>query len=413
MNRRIVVTGAGLVTPLGNDVEECFRRVLSGESGIHRISLFDISDFEVTIGGDIPDFDGSAFIEHKELKRVDRFTQFGLVASGQAIRDAGLDLERLDRRRCGVILGSGIGGLITIEEQMAKLLFKGPDRVSPLTIPKLMLNAAGAHIAIAFGFRGPNFSVATACASATNAMGDAIRSIREDETDLVVTGGSEAALTRIGLAAFQNMKALSRRNDEPAKASRPFDRDRDGFVFSEGAGVLIFEELEHARRRGAKIYAEVLGYGTRCDAGHITSPDPAGEGAAETMSAALRDARLNVDQVEYINAHGTSTPLGDIAETQAVKSTFAAAARNLAISSTKSQLGHTLGASGGIEAIITALAIRDQVAPPTINLDNPDPECDLDYVPNQPRPMKIDAAMSNSFGFGGHNASLVLGRFTG
>jgi 3-oxoacyl-[acyl-carrier-protein] synthase II len=387
--------------------------LLSGESGIRRITLFDVSDYEVTIGGDIPDFDGSTCIEHRELKRVDRFTQFGWVAADQAIRDSGLEIELIDRRRCGVILGSGIGGLITIEEQMAKLLHKGPDRVSPLTIPKLMLNAAGAHIAIVHGFRGPNFSVATACASATNAMGDALRSIRTGESDIVVSGGSEAALTRIGLAAFQNMKALSRRVDEPAKASRPFDRDRDGFVFSEGAGILVFEELEHARRRGARIYCEVLGYGTSCDAGHITSPDQEGNGAAKAMREAIEDAGINSEQVQYVNAHGTGTPLGDIAETRAVKSVFGPAAKNLAISSTKSQLGHTLGASGGIEAIVTALAIRDQVAPPTINLDTPDPECDLDYIPNQPRPMKIDVAMSNSFGFGGHNASILFGRFSG
>lgn len=411
MNRRVVVTGMGIITPISCSIDVCFRQLLAGESGIHRITLFDISDFQVQIAGDIPNFDASAVIDAKELKRIDRFSQFGVVAANDAIRDSGVDLNRLDRSTCGTILGSGIGGLTTIEEQLTRLVLKGPDRVSPLTIPKLMLNAAGANIAIDLGLRGPNYSVATACASATNAMGDAFRAIQRGSAELIITGGSEAALTRMGLAAFQNMRALSVRNDEPTKASRPFDRDRDGFVFSEGAGILIFEDLDHARKRGAKIYCEVLGYGTNCDAGHLTQPDEAGKGAALTMQLALDDAKLNPDQIDYINAHGTSTPLGDIAETRAVKQIFGPAAKKVSISSTKSQLGHTLGASGGIEAIITAMVIQQGVIPPTINLDSPDPECDLDYTPNQARSKPVRIAMSNSFGFGGHNASIILGRF--
>jgi 3-oxoacyl-[acyl-carrier-protein] synthase II len=401
----------GVITPMSCCIDEFFRQLVAGESGIHRITLFDISDFQVQIAGDIPNFDASSVIDAKELKRIDRFSQFGVVAANAAIRDAGVDFDRLDRSACGTILGSGIGGLTTIEEQLTRLVLKGPDRVSPLTIPKLMLNAAGANIAIDLGLRGPNYSVATACASATNAMGDAFNAIQRGSADLIITGGSEAALTRMGLAAFQNMRALSSRNDEPTKASRPFDRDRDGFVFSEGAGILIFEDVDHARKRGAKIYCEVLGYGTNCDAGHLTQPDEAGHGAALTMQLALDDAKLNPDQIDYINAHGTSTPLGDIAETRAVKQIFGPAAKKVSISSTKSQLGHTLGASGGIEAIITAMVIQQGVIPPTINLDSPDPECDLDYTPNQARQKPVRIAMSNSFGFGGHNASIILGRF--
>jgi 3-oxoacyl-[acyl-carrier-protein] synthase II len=400
----------GIVTPISCKVDDCFARVVAGESGIHRIGLFDVSDFQVQIGGDIPNFDPAGYLDPKDLKRLDRFSQFGMIAAIEAVRDSGLAAAQVNPTSCGVILGSGIGGLTTIEEQQTKLVQKGPDRVSPLTIPKLMLNAAGANIAIRFGFTGPNYSVATACASATNAMGDALRHIQRGVCDVVITGGAEAALTRIGLAAFQNMRALSTRNDDPAGASRPFDSDRDGFVFSEGAGILIFEELEHARRRGARIYCEVMGYGTNCDAGHLTQPDELGRGAARTMQLALDDAQLNPGQIDYINAHGTGTPLGDVAETTAVKSTFGQDAYRVSISSTKSQLGHTLGASGGIEAILTALAIVHATVPPTINLTKPDPKCDLDYTPNQARNKPIRIAMSNSFGFGGHNASIILGR---
>lgn len=333
-----------------------------------------------------------------------------MVAATKAIRDSGLDFKTEEPFRCGVILGSGIGGLGEIEEQMFKLFEKGPSRVSAMTVPKMMLNAAGGHISIEYGLRGPNYTVATACASATNAIGDALKTIQYDDADVMITGGTEAAMTRMGLSAFTNIKALSSRNVDPSRASRPFDLDRDGFVFSEGAGLLVFEELEHAKARGAKIYAEVIGYGASGDAGHITQPDEHGTGAAYAMAAALRDAKIDPTAIDYINAHGTSTPLGDKAETLAIKDVFREYAKSVSISSTKSSLGHSLGASGGIELILAAKAIEANVVPPTINLDTPDPECDLDYTPNQPRERRIDYAMSNSFGFGGHNASVVIRR---
>ena len=414
MNRRVVVTGWGIITSLSSQIEDCWQRILAGESGIHEVKLVDNSDLKVKIGGDVYDWDPTEAIGQKEAKKMDRFSQFALVGSQHAVQSCGIDFSSiLDTRRYGCILGSGIGGLITISEQMEKLVTRGPDRVSPLTIPKLMLNAAGGNVAIQFGLRGPNYSIATACASAGNAMGDALNIIRGGECDFLITGGSEAAVTRIGLSAFQNMKALSFRNDEPAKASRPFDADRDGFVLSEAAGILIFEELEHAKSRGAEILAEVIGFGTTCDAGHITSPDAQGTGAAGAMTKALADAKINPEQVDYINAHGTSTPLGDKAETLAVKSVFGEHAYNVSISSTKSQVGHSLGASGGVELIFAIQAIRDNVIPPTINLDTPDPDCDLDYTPNQPKERPTAIAMSNSFGFGGHNASIIVRDFVG
>ena len=405
----MVVTGWGIVTSLSLEVEDCWQRILAGESGIHEVKLVDNSDLKVKIGGDVYDWDPTDAIGQKESKKVDRFSQFALVGSQDAVKSCGIDFSTIiDTRRYGCVLGSGIGGLITISEQMEKLFNRGPDRVSPLTIPKLMLNAGGGNIAIQFGLRGPNYSIATACASASNAMGDALSLIRGGECDFLVTGGSEAAVTRIGLSAFQNMRALSFRNDEPAKASRPFDADRDGFVLSEAAGILIFEELEHARARDADILGEVIGFGTTCDAGHITSPDAQGVGAAGAMTKALADAQLNPDQIDYINAHGTSTPLGDKAETLAVKKVFGDHAYKVAISSTKSQVGHSLGASGGVELIFALQAIRNNVIPPTINLDTPDPDCDLDYTPNQPKERSTKIAMSNSFGFGGHNASIIV-----
>ena len=412
MKRRVVITGLGVVTSLSCKVDDLWSRVLAGESGIHPIRLFDVSDFKVTIGGDIYDWNPSDYIDPKELKRLDRFTQFAIVAATDAVADSGIDFPSLDSFRSGVILGSGIGGLSTIEEQMSRLMTKGPNRVSPLTIPKLMLNAAGGNISIKYGIRGPNYTVATACASATNALGDALKCIQYGDADVMITGGAEAAMTRMGLSAFQNMKALSTRVDSPEQASRPFENDRDGFVFSEGAGIVIFEELEHAKARGAKIYAEVLGYGTSGDAGHITQPDEEGTGAAKAMSTALTDADLAPDQVDYINAHGTSTPLGDKAETRAVKSVFGSAAAKLSISSTKSQLGHSLGASGGIELVLCVKALQEQTVPPTINFATPDPDCDLDYTPNEPKSRSLNYVMSNSFGFGGHNASVVVGRYS-
>ena len=412
MKRRVVISGLGVVTSLSCKVDDLWSRVLAGESGIHPIRLFDVSDFKVTIGGDIYDWNPSDYIDPKELKRLDRFTQYAIVAATDAVADSGIDFSAMDSFGSGVILGSGIGGLSTIEEQMSRLMTKGPNRVSPLTIPKLMLNAAGGNISIKYGIRGPNYTVATACASATNALGDALKCIQYGDADVMITGGAEAAMTRMGLSAFQNMKALSTRVNSPEQASRPFENDRDGFVFSEGAGIVIFEELEHAKARGAKIYAEVLGYGTSGDAGHITQPDEEGTGAAKAMSTALTDADLAPDQVDYINAHGTSTPLGDKAETRAVKSVFGAAAEKLSISSTKSQLGHSLGASGGIELVLCVKALQEQTVPPTINFSTPDPECDLDYTPNEPKSRSLNYVMSNSFGFGGHNASVVVGRYS-
>jgi 3-oxoacyl-[acyl-carrier-protein] synthase II len=412
MKRRVVVTGLGVVTSLSCQVDDLWKRILAGESGIHSLKLFDVSDIKIKFGGDIYDWSPSEdYISAKEMKRVDRFTQFALVAGIDAVRDAGLNFAQEDPFRCGVILGSGIGGLSEIEAQMAKLITKGPDRVSAMTVPKMMLNAAGGHLSIHYGIRGPNYTVATACASATNAIGDALKTIQYDEADVMLTGGTEAAMTRMGLSAFQNIKALSSRNEEPTRASRPFDIERDGFVFSEGAGILVLEEMEHALARGARIYAELLGSGATGDAGHITQPDEQGDGAARAMQAALHDARVALDQVDYINAHGTSTPLGDKAETIAIKKVFGPQASAISISSTKSHLGHSLGASGGIEAIIVAKTIENAIIPPTINLEKPDPECDLDYTPNVPRDRQVRYAMSNSFGFGGHNASIVMGRF--
>ncbi|MBP90157.1 MAG: beta-ketoacyl-[acyl-carrier-protein] synthase II [Planctomycetaceae bacterium] len=408
MKRRVVVTGIGVVTSLSCQVEDLWQRILAGESGVHALRCFDTEAFKITFGGDIHDWDPRKYIEPKEIKRVDRFTQFAMVAGADAIRDSGIDFSKEEPFRCGVILGSGIGGLGEIETQMFKLFQKGPSRVSAMTVPKMMLNAAGGQLSIEYGLQGPNYTIATACASATNAIGDALKTIQYGDADVMITGGTEAAMTRMGLSAFTNIRALSSRNDEPARASRPFDLDRDGFVFSEGAGLLVFEELEHAKARGANIYAEVLGYGASGDAGHITQPDETGTGAAHAMSAALRDARVDPADVDYINAHGTSTPLGDKAETIAVKDVYGDAATSVSISSTKSQLGHSLGASGGIELVLTAKAIQNNVVPPTINLDTPDPACDLDYTPNEARERQINVAMSNSFGFGGHNASVVI-----
>ena len=410
MNRRVVVTGLGVVTSLSLKVDDLWQRLLRGESGIHRLEVLDTTGHKVFFGGDVHDWNPNGYIDDREIKRLDRFSQFALVAAVDAVNDSGLDFSKEDLWRCGVISGTGIGGLYEIETQTERLLNKGPDRVSAMTIPKIMLNAAGGNIAIRYGLRGSNYSIATACASATNAMINAHQSIALGENDVMVTGGSEAAITQMGVSAFANMRALSTRNDEPAKASRPFDLDRDGFVLSEGAGVLIFEELEHARARGAKIYAEVFGGGSSCDGGHITQPDEDGRGAARAMNNALTAAGIEPNEIDYINAHGTSTPLGDKAETKAIKNVFGEHAYRLSVSSTKSQLGHSLGASGGIEGVVTTKAIVDQTAPPTINLTTPDPACDLDYTPHEPRRRQIRYALSTSLGFGGHNASIVLGQ---
>jgi 3-oxoacyl-[acyl-carrier-protein] synthase II len=411
MKRRAVVTGIGVVTSLGREIEGFWSKLVGGASGVGPITLFDVSGYRVQFGGEVPwNAEQEGIASPKDLKRLDRFTQFALAAAKDAVTDSGLDFAAEDPYRCGVVIGSGIGGLWEFEIQEERLLHKGIDKVSPFTIPKLMVNSASGHVSSQYGIKGPNFAVATACASAANSIGDALRAIQCGDADVMVTGGSEAALTPIGLAGFQNMRALSTRGDAPQRASRPFDADRDGFVLAEGAGVVVVEEFEHARRRGARIYAELKGYGATGDAGHITQPDEEGRGAARAMSRALEDAGLAPEAVHYVNAHGTSTPLGDKAETAAVKRVFGPHAHRLAISSTKSQLGHTLGASGGIELVVCALSIARGVIAPTINLDTPDPDCDLDYTPRTAREARVDVAMSNSFGFGGHNASLVLAR---
>ncbi len=410
MNRRVVITGIGAVTPLSCKVPDLWQRTLACESGIRDICMFDTTDFKVRFAGEISDWSVVGYMDTKEEKRIDRFTQFALVAGIDAVKDAGIDFAKYDPFRIGAIIGSGIGGLTEIVTQQERFLTKGPDKVSAFLVPKMMLNAASGQLSIHFGVRGPNFAVATACASATNAMGEAFKAIRYGDADVMMTGGTEAAIAGISLAGFCNMKALSTRNDDPAGASRPFDADRDGFVMSEGAGILIFEELEFARARGAHIYGEVLGFGASADAGHITQPDVEGTGAARAMMNALVDAKLDPTDIDYINAHGTSTPLGDKAETIAMKRVFEDQAYKLNVSSTKSQLGHSLGASGGIELVMCLLAIRDQTVPPTINLDTPDPDCDLNYTPNAPQQRKIRRAMSNSFGFGGHNASIIVGQ---
>jgi len=410
MRRRVVVTGMSVVTALGTDIPEFWDKLCAGKSGVGPLRRFDVSNFKVRFGGEIADFDSSEIVPSREAKRLDRFAHFSLFGATKAVEQSGIDLTQGDSFRHGVMIGSGIGGLHEIEQQHVKLFSRGPDKVSPFMIPKLMVNAASGNISVRFGLRGPNSAVATACASATNAIGDAFKLIQDDRADVMITGGSESAITPMGLSGFARMNALSKRNDDPQAASRPFDRGRDGFVLSEGAGIVVLEEYEHARRRGAEIFAEVLGYGMSADATHMTAPDPEGSGAAHAMKGAVRDARINFDQVDYINAHGTSTPLGDVAETTAIKSVFNSHAHELVVSSTKSQIGHLLGASGGVEFVVSALALQNQTVPPTINLDDPDPECDLDYVPNEARPMKLDVVLSNSFGFGGHNACLVLGK---
>lgn len=410
--RRVVITGMGAVTPFGVGVDRLWDGLVEGRSGIRTVSLFDTAGFDVRIGGEIPSFNPEDYIDRKLIKRLDRFVQFALVATDEAVRAAGFEAAKVDPHRMSVVFGSGIGGMNELEQQFARLYQKGPGKVSAFTIPKLMVNAGSGNISITYGAKGSSIAVSSACASATNAMGEALQHIRYGEADVVFTGGSEAALTPLALAAFASMKALSERNDDPSKASRPFDRDRDGFVLAEGAGALIFEELEHAQRRGAPIFAEVIGFASTSDADHITQPSENGEGAAEAMRGALKDARIAAEDVDYINAHGTATPLGDVAETAAIKRVFGPHARTLTVSSTKSAVGHSLGASGGVEIIASVMAIENSVVPPTINLDHPAEGCDLDYCPNQARDRKIDVAMSNSFGFGGHNACIVVRRFT-
>ena len=413
MPRRVVITGLGVVTALGDSLDRFWSGLLEGRSGVSNLTLFDTTHFKVHFGGQVHDWDGDARFGVKEARRLDRFAQFAMAASESAVADSGIDFGKYPPETCGVLIGSGIGGLNEFETQHETMLTKGPSRISPFTIPKLMVNAGSGQVSIRYGLKGINSAVATACASSNNAIGDAFKHIQAGLADVMITGGSEAAITRMGLGGFAAMRALSTRNDDPPRASRPFDRDRDGFVLAEGAGILILEAEEIARARGARIYAEMLGYGMSADGTHITAPDEEGRGARRAMELCLTDARRPPDSVDYINMHGTSTGLGDLAETKAVKSVFGAYARKLQVSSTKSQLGHLLGASGGVELVACSLAIRDGVLPPTINLDDPDAECDLDYIPNVARDVTVDHVMSNSFGFGGHNASLLIGRYPG
>ncbi len=410
--RRVVITGLGILSPVGIGVSENWRAILAGQNGIGRITLFDASGFPSMIAGEVKDFNPGQFLGEKDARKMDRFMQLGMAAGIEAIKDAGLTADEADAERIGVHIGSGIGGVGTIENTTRTYLEKGQRRISPFYIPMSIINMISGNLSILYGLKGPNLAMVTACATATHAIGDAGRLIEYGDADVMVAGGAEGAVTPTGVAGFGNAKALSTRNDDPATASRPWDKDRDGFVLGEGAGVVVLEELEHARRRGARIYCELAGFGMSGDAFHMTSPPEGGEGAARCMRNALRNAGSNPAEVQYINAHGTSTPLGDKAETQAVKAAFGDYAYRLAMSSTKSMTGHLLGAAGGVEAIYTALALYHQVAPPTTNLFTPDPECDLDYVPNQARAMKIDVALSNSFGFGGTNGTLVMRRLT-
>ena len=409
-DRRVAITGLGWVTSLGTSVPGVWDQLLSGTSGVQAISRFDTEGYDTRFGGEVADWEGGPNIDKRESKRIDRFAQFALNAAIDAVNDAGLSFDQENPWRCGAIIGTGIGGIEEFAAGHKKLLEKGPDRLSPFIVPKLMCNAGSGNISIFYGLKGPNSAVATACASAAHALGEAADCIRHNAADVMIAGGSEAALTPLGLACFVALKALSKRNEDPARASRPFDEDRDGFILSEGAGLLVLEELEHAKARGANIYGELLGFGQSADGTHITAPDEEGRGAAFAMQSALDDAGINPGEVGYINAHGTSTQLGDLAETRAIKRLFNGEAPEVPVSSTKSMTGHLLGASGGIEAVITALALHHGQLPPTINLDEPGEECDLDYVPNEARESKIQYAMSNSFGFGGHNVALLMGK---
>src|SRR5216683_1196286 len=410
--RRVVITGLGVITPIGNDLETFWKNLVEGKSGIGRIQAFDTANYDCKIGGEVRDFDPKNFFNNaKDVRRTDRFVQLSMAAAKMSIRDSGLDLEKVNRDRFGVIVSSGIGGLKTLEDQFSVLMNKGPQRVSAFTIPMLISNMASGVISMEFGLRGPNMCIVTACATSNNAIGESWRMIKFGDGDIFLAGGSEAPIVELGLAGFSAMKALSRRNDEPERASRPFDRDRDGFVMSEGAGVVVVEELEHAKARGAKIYCELSGYGMSADAYHMTAPPPDGKGAARAMQLALEHARISPDQVDYINAHATSTDIGDIIETRAIKKVFGDDAYKVAISSTKSMTGHMLGGAGGVEMAACALAIRDSVIPPTINLENPSEECDLDYTANVAREKKVRVALNNSFGFGGHNATLIVTGF--
>lgn len=409
--QRVVVTGYGLVTPLGFRVEEVWKKICNGESGIRRLDHPRVDELRSQISGDCIDFTTNGHIPTHESKRLERFVQYAMVAAIDAVNRSGLDFDKEDRDRCAVVIGSGIGGLGEIETQHLRLLQKGFSKVSPFTIPKIMPNSAAGNVSIHYGLTGPSYAVSTACATSTNALADAVRMIRYGESDIVIAGGSEASATMLGMVGFGAMHALSERNDEPQRASRPFDKDRDGFVLSDGCGVLVLESLDHARRRGAEILGEILGTGLTSDGTHITQPDENGTGAMKAILKSLVDSKIDADRIDYVNAHGTSTQLGDIAETRAIRRAFGDSVDRIAISSTKSQIGHLLGGSGAVEAIFSLLAIRDGIVPPTINLETPDPDCDLDYTPRTARERKISVALSNSFGFGGHNACVVVSKF--
>ncbi|MDD5006036.1 MAG: beta-ketoacyl-ACP synthase II [Candidatus Omnitrophica bacterium] len=411
--RRVVITGLGIISPLGNNIATMWDALLKGKSGVSKITAFDASKFDSQIAGEVKDFDPLKYFTLKESKRMERFVQFGVAATKQAVEDSGINISKEDPYRVGVLVGSGVGSLHMMQEQCRNYESKGPSRISPFMIPMLIVNEAAGNISIVFGAKGPNSCVATACATGNHAIGDAFRIIQHGYADAMIAGGTESCITPMGIGGFCSLKALSCRNNEPEKASRPFDKDRDGFIMAEGAGIVILEELEHAKKRGAKIYAEIVGYGMTGDAYHITAPNPSGESSAKAMEFAMKDANLKPEDIQYINAHGTSTQLNDKIETKAIKMSFNAHARKVAISSTKSMTGHLIGAAGGVEFVFSVLAIRDNIVPPTINLEHPDPECDLDYVPNIARQMKVTAVMSNSLGFGGHNASLVIQKFKG
>lgn len=408
--RRVVVTGLGLLTPVGNNVVDTWNNIQNGVSGIGLIDHFDTSAFSVRIGGSIRNFDVTDYISRKEAKKMDPFIHYGIAAGSQAIEDSGIEITDENAHRIGVAVGSGIGGLPGIEHGTAQYLNGGPRKISPFFVPSNIINMVSGNLSIKYGAKGPNFAIVTACTTGTHNIGDAARLIEYGDADVMIAGGAEMATSPTGLGGFAAAKALSTRNDNPQAASRPWDKDRDGFVLSDGAGVMVLEEYEHAKNRGAKIYAELIGYGMSGDAYHMTSPSEDGNGAARCMENAMRNAGINPEQVDYINAHGTSTPAGDIVEVRAVKHVFGDHARKLAVSSTKSMIGHLLGAAGGVEAVFSVLALRDQVAPPTINLDNPEPECDLDFVPHEARQMKMEIALSNSFGFGGTNGTLIFKR---
>ena len=409
--KRVVVTGIGAITPLGNNPQDYWQGLLAGRSGIVPITLFDASKHKCRIAGEVKGFNPHDYIDSKEAKRMDRFAQFAVAASVQALQDAKFEINEFNAAQVGTIIGTGIGGIKVLEDQQTVYLNRGPDRCSPFMIPMMIANMAAGLTAIHTGAKGPNSCPVTACAAGSNAVGDAFRLIQQGYAQAMICGGTEAAVTPLSFAGFAAARALSTRNDEPTRASRPFDRDRDGFVMGEGAGILLLEELEHALSRGARIYAEIIGYGLTCDAYHMTSPVPGGEGATRAIQLALKDAGLGTEQVSYINAHGTSTGANDPTETAAIKKALGDSAYKVAISSTKSMTGHLLGGSGGIEAVATVMAISDDKIPPTINLENPDPECDLDYVPNHSRDLKVDVALSNSFGFGGHNVTLAFKKY--